>query len=770
MLRSLLASLGFAALVIAGGAASAQGTESPPTASEAAAPAAPAEAEAAAPAPPAKSGIEELTVTTQRRGQSMQDVPISVTAFDADDLTELGFDSSDDIAAQTPGLRIGFPSGEGNVPSIFLRGVGVNDFNANANGSVGWYADDVYISQVSAQVFPLFDIERVEVARGPQGTLYGRNTTGGLVNFISRRPSHTESDGEFSVSYGSWNALELRGAGGGPISDTLAGRLAIVYTDADGWIDNHFPGRDDSNDRNSWAGRGQLSFQPNESVSVLLNVHGGQNRAHAPQYEHQGLLPCGPGVPDECDALGYRDSDGIEDGSYNLNGPFDIDSWGGLLEMEAEVDGVTVTSLTAYENVKRFWHEETDASPNQLLEILWTNDSWQLSQELRFSSDFERGHWTAGVYAYTDRTSAANYADLFRALRPLIESIDPAAFPGGFDPTGSAIGAPTLVGRAKYRQQVETLAGFGQLEFDLTETLRLSGGARYTWEGRDIEETATLVEPSFAVPVFALQEDIDTQKWTWRVGLDWTPMEDVLAYTSFSRGFKSGGFNGGFAFDPAELPPFGPETLYAYEAGVKLDLLDDRLRLNLGGFYYDYSDLQVFTLVSTGATPVQVLDNASDAELYGGEVELTAQPLDGLELVAGIAFLESELKDFQSAGGVDYSGNENPLTPSLSFNGRVRYEQPLGDRSALAFLVDWSYQDEVFFDTANTSLLSEDPYWLWNARISWSLDERYEVALWGKNLLDEEYLTYVIDLSDFGFNEQMYGLPRHFGVELTYRF
>jgi iron complex outermembrane receptor protein len=192
--------------------------------------------------------------------------------------------------------------------------------------------------------------------------------------------------------------------------------------------------------------------------------------------------------------------------------------------------------------------------------------------------------------------------------------------------------------------------------------------------------------------------------------------------------------------------------------------------VNVGGFYYDYRDLQVFTLVSTGATPIQVLDNASDAEVYGGEIELVAQPLEGLDVVLGVGLLESELKDFQSASGVDFSGNENPLSPSVTFNGRVRYEHPLGDRSVVAGLVDWSYQDDVFFDTANTDLLSEDAYWVVNGRVAWTFDDRYEVAFWVKNLFDEEYLTYVIDLSDFGFNEQMYGLPRHYGVELTYRF
>ncbi|HEU4431587.1 MAG TPA: TonB-dependent receptor [Myxococcota bacterium] len=746
-------------------------------------------AEAAAPDAPADDlgGIEEIVITTQRREQSLQDVGISVTALSGDEIEKLGVGASVDIAAQTPNLKVGLPAGEGNIPAIFLRGVGLNDFNQNANGSVGWYADDVYISQVTGQTFLLFDMERVEVARGPQGTLYGRNTTGGLVNFISRKPSHEQRDGYALASYGNWDTVKLEGAVGGPLNDVLAARVAFAFNDADGYIENDFPGRGKANDTHNWAGRGALSWRPTETLDVLFSVHGGRNRSQAPQYEHQGTLdPLGSGEQcailgtpiDGCiDALGYTDLNGNERGSYNKNGDLDIDLWGAFLRIEWEIGELQLISLTAYEHVKKLLEEETDASPNDLLEIDWFNDGWELTQELRLAGESERMNWQTGIYLLWERVTAENALDLFVDLRPLSEA---NGCSNGFDPDGTVCGiAPTFNSEAKYTQNTKSAGGFGQVEVELIERLNATIGGRVTWEKREFDELARFREDpadcaAFLIPaceIFRLSDQVDFTEWSARFGLDYRVNDDLLLYVSASRGFKSGGFNGGFAFSAEELPPFEPETLWAYEAGVKWDLFDQRLRVNAGGFYYDYEDLQVFTLVNTGfGTAVQILDNASDAQIYGGEIEVMTRPVENLDIVLGLGLLHSELKNFRTDEGTDFSGNELVMAPGVSFNGRVRYELPLGP-GAVGLQTDWSFQDEVFFDTANSSLLSEDSYWVWNARASYAFgDGRWEVAGYVRNLLDENYLAYAIDLSAFGLNEQMWGMPRSYGVELKASF
>jgi len=475
--------------------------------------------EAPAPAEPdaqpiITTGIEEIVITTQKRAQNLQDVPISVTAITGDEIAELGIGESVDIAAQTPGLEIGFPSGETNTPAIFLRGVGLNDYNANSNGSVGWYMDEVYISQVTAQNFQLFDLERVEVARGPQGTLYGRNTTGGLVSFISKKPSHEEKSGYFTAGYGKWNTVKIEGAYGGPITDTLAGRVSLAYNRADGYIDNEFPGGHDQNDANNWAGRWALDWDASENVSVLFNLHGAQNRSLSAQYEHQGTNDPGTGAlcttsqieaDNFCvDALGYRDTRNNERGEYNKEGDLDVDTLGTFLRVEAELGEMTLTSLTAYEWVDKLFEEETDASPNQLIEIDYLNDGWEFTQELRLARDTDRYHWQAGLYYLQERVNVDNFLDLFRTLRPLIEAIDPVTYPGGFDPAGAAIGAPAFFSKTHYVQKDKSVGAFGQLDWDFTEKLRGTIGGRFTWEKRDFAEQVEFQEPTFSVPVFTL--------------------------------------------------------------------------------------------------------------------------------------------------------------------------------------------------------------------------------------------------------------------------
>ncbi len=719
----------------------------------------PAQAEEAVPAA-LPSGIEEIVITTQKRAQNLQDVPISVTAITGEDLTKLGIGESVDIAAQTPGLKIGFPSGETNTPAIFLRGVGLNDYNANSNGSVGWYMDEVYISQVTSQTFQLFDLERVEVARGPQGTLYGRNTTGGLVNFISVKPSHDEASGYASLSYGKWDAVKVEGAYGGPLTDTLAARLSLAYNRADGYITNDFPGGRDNNDTNNWAGRFALSWQPSDELAVLFNMHGAQNRSLSAQYEHQGTFTpasVAAGMPELCsrsqieaddfcvDALGYRDTKNNERGEYNFEGDLDVDAVGGFLRLDAEVGDFSVSSITAYEWIDKTFEEDTDASPNQLIEIAYLNDGWEFTQELRLAREAENYHWQVGLYYLTERTRVDNFLDLLLAA--------------GF------------LSKTSYTQTDKSAGGFGQIEWDFTEKLRGTLGARVTWEKRTFDESVKLEQPA-PTPLFTIEDEKDFTEWSGKLGLDYRVVEDLLLYASVSRGFKSGGFSGAFAFDPAELEPFDPETLWAYEVGAKWDLLDNRLRLNVGAFYYDYKDIQIFTIENVAPlVAVTVLDNAGKAQIYGGEIEIEATPFDGLYVSFGSEFLHSELTEFESDDPtIDYEGNELVFAPGVSLNGRIRYELPVGPGTA-ALQTDFNYQDTVYFETANDPIISQGPYGVWNARASYAFQEgRYEVAAFAKNLLDRNYLTYSFPLSFLGFNEQMWGHPRTYGIELTARF
>jgi iron complex outermembrane receptor protein len=277
------------------------------------------------------------------------------------------------------------------------------------------------------------------------------------------------------------------------------------------------------------------------------------------------------------------------------------------------------------------------------------------------------------------------------------------------------------------------------------------------------------VEPTFSIPVVQLSDSISSSNLSGNLGLEYRDDHNNLAYASVNSGFKSGGFNGAVALDPDSVPPFDEETLTNYELGYKWTGLADRLSINAAGFYTDYSDLQVFTRLTSGGIPREILTNAADASVLGLEIELSAIPTDGLELRLGLGLLDTELKDYRTDGGQDYSGNKLVGAPDVTVNGLLRKEFQVGG-GTLALQSNFHYQDDVFFETSNDPLLAQDAYWFLDGRVSYRRsDQSWELALWGTNLGDEEYLVGVVGLGVFGYNLQSWGEPRTWGIEFIWR-
>lgn len=690
--------------------------------------------------------LDDIVITARRYEEPLMNSPLSITVLDGEEIHGLGFRSSTDIAAQVPNLQMnsGFVS---SVPTIFMRGVGINDFNANANGAVGIYVDDVYLSSASAQVFQLFDMERIEVLRGPQGTLYGRNTTGGAIHYVTQKPEPI-LNGYTRLGYGRFDAVTVDAAVNSPLSDTAAMRLSFSSTDRDGITKNRFTGGE-VNDTDRWGGRALLRLFPNDELDLLLNVHGGQNRSTARYSESQGLIG-------GADLLGYVDDRDPFSGAYNRVGGEAVDLVGTSLTLKLDRPAYTVTSIVAYERHDRLAEEDSDSSPNQLLEVDFGDRGWQLSEEIRFASNDDGPfHWVAGIYHLEERLRLENTYDVARAFRPLT----------GFNPA-----AGVFFARQKFIQDVESLGTFGQVGYNLLEHTRVTVGARYTAESVTFDTRSAYEEPGVTLPFLTVSDAVDFDSLSGRVGIDCDLTDDVLAYAGISRGFTSGGFNGGFARTPAEVAPFDEETAISYEAGLKWRGLDSRLRVQSALFYNDYSDLQVFTLQNTGGIPVQVRDNAADATTYGAEIEATVQPVPAFAMKWGIGILQSRYDRFQS-GANNFSDNELVSAPQANLNGLVRYRVVVGDLGEVEMQADATYNEDQFFDTANRRRLAQDAYWLFNARVSFAKrNSAYEIALWAKNLTDEEYLVDAFDLSDFGFDQLDYGDPRTYGVELTLRF
>lgn len=728
--------------------------------------------------------LEEIIVTAQKREQSLQDVGVAVTAFTGNQIHELGFTNTTDIVSMTPGLNYTVPNAESSQINFFLRGVGLNDFaDANEN-PVAVYVDDVYRPAMGGLSFQLFDMERVEVLRGPQGTLFGRNTTGGLVHYVSKRPGD-ELDGYFNATFGDFSQVKLEGAIGGPFSDTLSGRLSLATNQNDGWTKNR--AGPDYNETDAKAARGQLLFTPSESVDLLLAGWWSDNDANVGAWQHQATrfnadgesVPLGPNEQDmsvDCnadgmldagdlrpapgtDCFGYRDTDGDPwAGAYDRDGRVKVETKGISAALDWDISpGVTLTSITAVQSVDRLQSEDTEASPFPLIQPTFAATTDTFTQELRIAGGSESFRWLAGLYYFDNKVDGHYDLDLTNL---------------GF-----------VFFNADFTQKTDSLAAFGQVEFDLADQWTLIAGARFANEEKTLDYLNTdesgLFEFLFGSDVaFDFSQDTvgdlakhDDNSVSGKVELDWRPHDDLLLYGSISQGTKSAGFNVGFldqtflfASNTPDTIPFGDETLLSYEVGFKSTIFDGRARLNGSAFYYDYQDFQTFRFELLN----QVIFNA-DAEVNGAELELQASPADGWDVALGLSVLDATADGIPSP--VDGSPRKRNMVaaPDFSANALVRYEWPAfgGHLAAQAWA---NYQGETFYDIQNVPVSREDGYAVGNLRFSYtSGDEVWELAAFVHNITDEAYLAYTFDFTGtFGFNQQAYGPPRWVGLSLQY--
>jgi iron complex outermembrane recepter protein len=735
--------------------------------------------------------LEEVVVTAQKKDEMLKDVSVSVTAFSGSTLKELNMTNSVDIAAHTPGLNIGTPVGEGNNPSITLRGVGLNDFNDNNEGPVAVYRDEVYQSAMAGLTFQIFDLERVEILRGPQGTLYGRNATGGLVNFISEAPDqYTSGYAELTVAENS--QIKLEGAIGGSITEKIQARLSLATNDYDGYVENRVGS--DANEADNQAYRLQVRFEFTDEWSALLNIHGGESDTNAPKYQHEAS----DGV---ADIYGYRDTDGDEfAGDYDRDGVLNIENDGGFVRIDYEGDTVEFVALTAIESVDKLHQEDTDMGPFPGIEPTFGADIEQFSQEFRWAGETDSLSWVAGAFYFSSEVDNTldlhiNWQDGFMDF---VDNVLPEADGG----TGGLLGAvgyvpgvdpaamiPFLTYDVDYEQETKSYSVFGQVDYELTDELTLIVGLRYTSEDREFDyinafgdrdgDGLSAAEDGYFTLAwrdvvgetewFIFSGDIDNTNVSGKIGIDYQLNFDTLLFASFSRGFKSGGFNGGF-LDTSDgiLPqntPYDEEILDSYEVGIKTALFENQVRVNATAFYYDYQDYQALTFSGLS----QFINNA-DTIVYGLDLEVVWLPGENWDVQVGASLLDTEVEEV-TVQGVVVNDTEMVLAPEFTFNGLVRYSLPIGENNTLAFQIDFSHQGDHFFDITNSDLSEEDAYTVYNTRIGYQMGEHLNIAAWVKNLTDEEYRVYTFDFTGpAGFNQQFFAPPRWAGLTVRYEY
>jgi iron complex outermembrane recepter protein len=703
--------------------------------------------------------LEEIVVTAQKREQSLQDVGIAITAFDGETMEAMGVVSSNEIAAKTPNLNIMSPAGEGGVVSVFIRGIGLNDFALNNTGPVGFYVDDSAIGSSNGQLTTLFDIARVEVLKGPQGTLFGRNTTGGALNIVSNKPTD-ELEASVKLSAGNYGYLKTEGMVSGSLTDTVNARLALVNYESDGYMENLSTG--DKVEKQNFAGRALFDITPSDDLSILVNIHGSRNDSDSDLY----------GITSDDDF--YEGTHG--DKEYTIN----VDTLGGSIKAEYDLnDTLSLTSITSYDDLSKRQDEEGDMTPLELIEFQYNVDTHTFAQELRLNGEGDGMHWVAGLYYLTETTNWN--ATTFANDLPIAP--------------GLTLGVSDGVGH----QELTTQAVFGQVEYELAEDLSITVGGRYTQLDVDFDYRVDIPNFGFTPlpPSMDYSDDLTNEEFSGKLALNYFANEDVMYYGSITRGFKGGGFNGGVVSDLANYPAkaeYDPEILTAYELGLKSTLLDGTMRLNAALFYYDYEDAQVFNSVADPNTdlPQNSIENAKSLELYGVDIDLTWQPMEALFIQAGVGYTHSEFDEYdltvpQLGGGTssaDLSGETPQNTPEWSATVLANYTWTLGDNGLLMAQVDGSYQSEVFYTNGRVTTpgdastydrnedVSQDSYSLWNARLSWfDANEQLEVALWGKNLSDKEYASYMFELTDVvGGDQVMRGMPRTYGIDVKYNF
>lgn len=731
-------------------------------------------------------GLTEIVVTAQKREQSLQRVGISVTAVTGEQILQKGISNSIDLIVRTPSVDNYSPYGPGSSANIVIRGIGLNDFGEGNEAPVTVYVDEFYIVNVPAVDFALFDLERAEILRGPQGTLFGRNSTGGLVNYVTAKPTN-EFKGFFKGTVARFGELKLEGAVNAPISDTISARLSFLSHSSDGYIRNLNPAFADR--KGGAAGtdavRAQIRYDDGNWDVTFKAEYGRQDHVHT-YYEQTpstrdattGLASINPGGTD---AAGYNEANFGADApnvTYT-NRPQYLKSEGTTLLLRAEhkMGDTTFTSVTGYQHFTRQYSEDCDASPNDTCYASFPFKAESMSQEFRFYGSTGGLRWTAGVYGLYSK-SQNNPNAVFNV---------PVSGPGAVDPATGLYNGDFLPLNLAANWRLRTLSGaiFGQAEYDISPALTVIGGLRVTHDDknfRDADNASLRSCPGYPTPTncFLAPEGpgianpyADTYKktlWSGKAEIDFKPTNTMLFYASISRGTKSGGFSNGFypgGVQTSQLK-YGAETNIAYEVGEKITLFDRKLRINSAAFYYDYQDFQTFNWQGVGG----LLSN-HDASSYGGEIEIEAAPVRHLTITAGGSYLHTKIDGVTNStpsGALYTADRQMANAPKWTANAGVTYVVPLKNGQALTLSWDGNYRSSRYTNNFNDPSVLLNGYFKHNANVSYSVNDHLDIQGFVRNISNNLAPTKAYQFSDLGYAQFIYSEPRVYGGSILYRF
>jgi iron complex outermembrane receptor protein len=696
----------------------------------------------------------DIVVTANKREEHLQDVPLSVSAIPGAGLAKSRVTLTEDIAQLVPSLQMNTTVGH-NTPIFSLRGVSMYDYSLNQSSPVATYYDEVYKGSFALFGVAMYDVERIEVLRGPQGTLYGKNTTGGAVNIISKTAKLGETSGNFSAGYGNYDRFDLNGAVNVPLGKKAGLRVAGTFSRAGGWLKNQTAGKPDLNSVREYAVRGSLLFEPTDGVSFVLRAsHSNQNPTNYGIYAE-------PLAANRAGLTTWQIRSNLADvrreaktSAVSLTATLDV------------ADGLRLTSISSYDNGRLFLFEDTDGQDVRVFEVSYFARAKQLTQDVRLTSDFNGPvNFIAGAYLSREKVFNSN-------ATYITPDTDQDGVPGitGAD---CAAGLPlSCVFTNRFDQKKESAAVYADASAKLDDRLTLRGGLRFT---RDTGAQTNLISVATALngdvvatPIPLTNLKYATSKLTGKVGADYHISDDVMAYGNFSRGYRSPSFNAQAFFDSAEAGSAGSETINATEIGLKTRFAGHRGTLNLAGFYYDYKNQQFISV--DPATAAGHLINIPKSRIFGGEAELSYEASNLVTLRTGVALLDSKVQR-GIISGIDIAGKELPTAPALSLTGGVDLNLMNNDQGKVIASFSGSYASSQFFEIMNVGRLRQNGYAVFNGHVDWSsADGRWNVSVWGRNLGNKFYSTAGIDLSGFGFDYKQWGTPRTYGVTVGTHF
>jgi len=721
-------------------------------------------------------GIEQVIVTANRRAENLQNVPTSVSAVTAEQLKDLGVTSTTAIAQYVPGVQL--MTVNSNTDNFFsIRGATQNDYAEHEESPVAVYMDGVYLSQAAGTGALLFDTERVEVLRGPQGTLFGRNATAGLVQYISKAPTQ-RMDGYFETSYGNYNANHTEAAFGNGIAPGWSFRISAANDYMDPYLTNAlYPDKGGGNS-NSRALRMQLKWEPGESFDATLNLHGVILNNRAGLYKFLNVYPdpdnhllatyvpanLDPwGTCDGCDFLGYKDPASFDyyTSAAEIIGYNKEHMLGSTLTLHARLDGLTLTSISDFTQYYKDYNEDSESSPQPMVEF-WTGvNTKQYSQELHVDNGGEgRLRWVAGVYfvkmdgKYDVGSGQGEEAYAFIPFN---------AYPGVDQ---------------RYDIDTKSWSEFAQVEYDLVPKLTLTAGGRWSTEEKTFDynmygQTAGFKgspyvspDPFFQISP-ALSGDaarIRRSDWSGKLALNYHITQDIMPYVSWNKGLKAGGFSAaGNPGLPVSLFKFDEEKLYAYEAGIKTEAFDHRLRFNADVFKYSYVGYQAFNSVG-----VYSYITNNPGRMRGGEAELTVAPLTGLTIRTGLAVLDAWIKDIALPDG-SVADVRPAQAPRTNITASVSYGRGLPFGGTVQLGVDYSYRSLLYYALLNDPASRQGGYGLLNLRAEYTTpDGHWSFRLHAENVANKAYLNNSIVTGVVGFGQGSPGMPVTYGIRVGY--